>query len=154
VRERRRTALHHGAGVITGGGVHDDAGRLADRGEVVVLEEDGHVGRLGLVVPGGAPEEDELLGPDAVIGAEGPGLVGIRAALEDGLGAGAAGAAELRLDEAIEAHAGALGRDAQDAHDGALGDLGRADDGRPAAERALGAFENAGADPRHGRGGV
>ena len=51
----------------------------------------------------------------AAVGGEG-------AAGDDKLRAGAAGVAQLALDEAVQAHAGLLGRHRQDAHDGIVVD--------------------------------
>jgi len=109
--------------------MHREHRRLVDREHVVVLVEHRNVARNGRLVPRWPPEEDLLLGADAVIGLELASLGIVRARANDRLGARAAGTPELAMDEHVEAMPGDLGWHPKHRGHGVLGDARGSDEG-------------------------
>ena len=97
--------------------MHREKRRLVDRQQVFVLVEHREVDGGWRLVPGGAPEQDVLIGLHPVVRIElaTPRVVGARA--HDGLGACAARAVELVAHEDVEALPCHLRRRAEDRDD-------------------------------------
>jgi hypothetical protein len=118
VPARDRQELHDGVAVVARGRVNGHARRFGDGEEVVVLVKHGQLGGDGNLVPRLAPQQNALLGEDAIIGREPVSGRVECAAPHDELGAGATGALELALDEAIQPHSGRFRWNPQDGDHG------------------------------------